>query len=175
MQGHIVTSRPLKVACAPVATAAPALRSSRPHASYTLNSACVALCVGASSWAFPRASAGEFLTGMYVAHTCSKHHTARVMARQRTAWVRAAHSGRVRAVRAQHLFDGGEADRRSRGQRLGVVLHHALEARRLFKGGAGRVLELRVDKLRDDAARLVELRDVGVELEYELVDVSRER
>lgn len=67
----MVTSRPLKVARAPAVTVAPAARSSRPHASYMLNSECVALCVGAFCAALARASAGEFLTGMYVAHTCT--------------------------------------------------------------------------------------------------------
>jgi hypothetical protein len=74
---HRVTGRPQSSTCVPDPTCAPISLNRRHHALYTPNSPCVALCVGFPSFAFTRASSGEFLTGMYVAHTYNTLHSTR--------------------------------------------------------------------------------------------------
>ena len=70
------------------------------------------------------------------------------------------------------LVDDGEADVGGWRQAVGEVLHHALQARAGLECSARVVLVLGVDKLRDDALRLLQRCRVAVRLQHQLVDVA---
>lgn len=77
-----------------------------------------------------------------------------------------------RRIRGPDLVDDREAHSGTRGERLGVVLHHALQACAALEGGAAGVGVLGVDKLADDPAGRMQLRGVAVQLDHQLVDVA---
>ena len=70
------------------------------------------------------------------------------------------------------LVDHSEANRSRAAQGLGVVLHHALQARAALEGRLGGVFVLRVDKLCDQASCARQGGGIGAHPENELVDVA---
>ena len=71
-----------------------------------------------------------------------------------------------------NLVDHSEANRSRAAQGLGVVLHHALQARAALKGRLGGIFVLRVDKLCNQASRARQGGGIGAHPENELVDVA---
>ena len=78
----------------------------------------------------------------------------------------------ARGILRPCLVDDGKAHSSGGRQAMGEVLHHALQPRAGLECGSGVVLVLGVDKLCDDALRLLQRLRIAVCLEHQLIDVA---
>ena len=71
-----------------------------------------------------------------------------------------------------HLVDDCEADRGVWRQAVREVLHHAFQPRAALEGRPRVILVLGVDKLCNDALRLLQGGQVALRLQDELIDIA---